>query len=247
MTVLAFGSVKASPGVTTAVTVLGHVWPTSREVLIAECDPSGGDLTERLGLDSAAGLVPLAANVGDHLTADALWSQVQRAGDVAILSAAPAGAAVREALLALGPQLAAALQEAEADALIDCGRLWPGSTALPLARAAQLVVVVARATDEEVPRLPYAVAELGLPAGAVLLLIGEPEVGKPFRAAAKVEDATGLEVVGVLPHDPRGARGLGSRRRSRLVVAARRAATLILGRASDTREHESSSVTEASR
>src|SRR3954453_2540548 len=43
MSVIALASVKGSPGVSTATLALALVWP--RPVLVAECDPVGGDVT----------------------------------------------------------------------------------------------------------------------------------------------------------------------------------------------------------
>ena len=46
MALIVLAADKGAPGVTTAATALGAVWP--RPVLLAECDPSGGDLAYRL-------------------------------------------------------------------------------------------------------------------------------------------------------------------------------------------------------
>jgi len=42
MALIAIAADKGSPGVTTTSVALAAVWP--RPVLLAECDPSGGDL-----------------------------------------------------------------------------------------------------------------------------------------------------------------------------------------------------------
>src|SRR5690606_15599641 len=47
---------KGAPGVTTAATALGAVWP--RPVLLAECDPAGGDLAYRLPAADGGVLIP---------------------------------------------------------------------------------------------------------------------------------------------------------------------------------------------
>src|SRR6201990_669347 len=46
MALIAIASDKGAPGVTTAALALAAVWP--RPVLLAECDPAGGDLVYRL-------------------------------------------------------------------------------------------------------------------------------------------------------------------------------------------------------
>ena len=65
MALVALASAKGSPGVTTASLVFGALWP--RQVLLAECDPAGGDVAIRMTapagapLGSDRGLVSLAA------------------------------------------------------------------------------------------------------------------------------------------------------------------------------------------
>ena len=64
MALIAIASDKGAPGVTTAALALAAVWP--RPVLLAECDPAGGDLVYRfpaLGgghLDPRRGVLSLA-------------------------------------------------------------------------------------------------------------------------------------------------------------------------------------------
>lgn len=59
MTRVALCSAKGSPGVTTLACVLGAVWPTDRAIVVAECDPSGGDLAGRFGLSTRIGMTSL--------------------------------------------------------------------------------------------------------------------------------------------------------------------------------------------
>ena len=46
MALIAVAADKGAPGVTTTALALAAVWP--RPVLLAECDPAGGDLVYRL-------------------------------------------------------------------------------------------------------------------------------------------------------------------------------------------------------
>src|ERR1019366_10538581 len=55
VTRLTLCSAKGAPGVTTLACVLGAVWPTHRAVVVAECDPSGGDLAGRFALSTRTG------------------------------------------------------------------------------------------------------------------------------------------------------------------------------------------------
>src|ERR671918_2515995 len=61
MAYVAFASAKASPGVTTTVAALAATWPAERDLVVAELDPSGGDLAVRFDLAAEPGLVSLAA------------------------------------------------------------------------------------------------------------------------------------------------------------------------------------------
>ncbi|MCP5854114.1 hypothetical protein NL323_29700, partial [Klebsiella pneumoniae] len=59
MSLIVLGAAKGAPGVTTAAVALAAVWP--RSAVVAECDPSGGDLALRL---TGAGGRPLAQDHG---------------------------------------------------------------------------------------------------------------------------------------------------------------------------------------
>ena len=74
MALIAIAADKGAPGVTTACLALSLVWP--RPVLLAECDPAGGDLVYRLPaagggqLDPGRGLLSLAVAVRRGLGPD---------------------------------------------------------------------------------------------------------------------------------------------------------------------------------
>ena len=65
MALVAFASAKGSPGASTAALAVAALWP--RDVLLADCDPAGGDVALRMPdpdgapLDPDRGLVSLAA------------------------------------------------------------------------------------------------------------------------------------------------------------------------------------------
>ena len=60
MALLPLCSVKGAPGVTTAACALGAVWPERRPTpIVVECDPAGGDLAARFGLEVTRGVVSL--------------------------------------------------------------------------------------------------------------------------------------------------------------------------------------------
>ncbi len=78
MSVIALASAKGSPGVTTTALALAAVWP--RRVLVADCDPSGGDLAGWLGQPSTPGLVTLGPLARRGLGPAEVWAQTQPAG-----------------------------------------------------------------------------------------------------------------------------------------------------------------------
>ena len=61
MTLIACASVSGSPGVTTAALGLAAYWPLDLTPLLAEADPSGGDLQVLFSLPESPGTVSLAA------------------------------------------------------------------------------------------------------------------------------------------------------------------------------------------
>ena len=223
MTVIAFGSAKASPGVTTAVLALAAVWPAERELLLVEADPDGGDLAARNGLRLEPSLSTLAA-VGRHtLVAGEVANHVQHLPGrlPAVIAPADPQHATR-ALQMVGARLAEVL--GDGDVLIDVGRIRPGTLAQSLVDAADRVMLVARPTLDELQHVGpcmRTLAERGREPS--LLLIGE----RP-DPPEEVAGALSVTVAGSLPHDPdaaealNGWRGGPSRlRRSRLLRSAR--------------------------
>ncbi len=76
MTLVSVFSIKGAPGVTTLACLLAAAWSAPGPVVVAEVDPSGGDLAARFGLSSRVGWVSLAsstrrsdgtATLDDHL------------------------------------------------------------------------------------------------------------------------------------------------------------------------------------
>jgi hypothetical protein len=205
MSLVTLAAAKASPGVTTAAVALAAVWPAEREVLVVEADPGGGDLAARFDLASEPGLVSLAAARRSNSAAVTAHAQ-PLPGGLAVV-AGPPGAEQATAALGLMPtELLAGLDELGAtDVLADAGRLDPGSPALGWVRAARLVVLVARPTLAELQHLAYRVTAIREACRALgLVLIG----GGPYQPQ-EVAEALGIEVLGTLPVDPRGAGLLG--------------------------------------
>jgi hypothetical protein len=209
-----------SPGVTTAALALSLGWPG--QVILAECDPSGGDILAGLfagHMPARGGLLTLAIEAGqnpDAATA-ALWPQLIELDDERgrLLLAGISDPRQSTALAPVWPMLAATLAAQPADVIADCGRLDVDGGLEPVLAAASLVVLVLRPTLRQVSkaraRIEMLTQMLGGPARITLLLIGEGTY--PVREVSRV---LGVAVTGSLPYDAKAASvlsdGVGSRR-----------------------------------
>jgi len=232
MSLVAWIGTKGAHGASTSGLAVASVWPSDRKVLFAELDPAGGDLAARFGLAPDPGLVQLGAGFRHAVSGEEVWSHTQTLpGGVPALIGPPSaqqGHALGQLWAHLGPVLGGL---PHADVIADCGRLEPSSPALEIVRHAHLVLMVARPTLEGVAHLQ---ARLAAPLGDApvgIVLIGD----RPY-AAAEVEAAVGVKVVGVLAHDPRAAAMLNGEpgspsalNRSALVRSARDLAAIIAG------------------
>src|SRR5215469_17289701 len=128
MALIAVAADKGSPGVTTSSVALAAVWP--RPVLLAECDPAGGDLVYRLPaasggqLDVRRGLLSLAVAARRGLQPQQVWEHAQKLlGGLDVLTGvtnAEQGAGLNPLWGQVGRVLAGVPQ---ADVIADCGRI----------------------------------------------------------------------------------------------------------------------------
>ena len=230
MSLIALVSEKGSPGTTTLGLTLAAVWP--RRVALVECDPAGGDLALRL-VDSTGrpflhpepGLLTLAAAVRSEsaLPAASVWEHGQP-----FLGPASAGSVVlaglnspeqATGLTGLWPALADALAATDGgDVLADLGRLHPGSPALAVAQASEVLVGVARGTAEGMLRLRDRLGHvLGAPPPTkaerrvLVVLVADDRRGhEAVTAMRTVLDRSGLAAaaVGFIAVDNRAVAGL---------------------------------------
>ena len=178
-----------APGVTTAALGLALTWPSP--VILAECDPSGGDILAGL----LGGQVPARQGLTEH--AIEAGRGLQAAHSILASQLIPLDVDRRRMLLpgmtdprqatGLGPAwsaIAATLAGESADVIADCGRLDAGdSQPTPVLLAARTVAVVLRPTLRQVwaarSRVDMLTRMLGGTGRLVLLVTGPgPHSGK---------------------------------------------------------------------
>ncbi|NUT52514.1 MAG: chromosome partitioning protein [Saccharothrix sp.] len=201
-------SLKGSPGATTLAVALAARWPAPARALVVETDPSGGDLGLRFSLSSTPGLVSLAAAARRGGDADLVWGHTQQLpGGLPVISAPPDADQACAALAALAPDppgglgvLRAAANQPPTVVIADCGRVDPGSPALPIVRSSDAVVLLSRAHADDLAHLPRRLPTVARwSPNPVLLLVGEG------YSTAEVARELGVPPLGRVPDDPNGA------------------------------------------
>ncbi|SEG90708.1 hypothetical protein SAMN04489712_12715 [Thermomonospora echinospora] len=252
MALIALAADKGAPGVTTAAVALGAVWP--RPVLVAECDQAGGDLVYRLPasdddgrhtamLNPSRGLLSLAATARRGLRPEQIGEHCQRlVGGLDVLVGITSAEQAQGMTWLWGPLGRAFAGLAPVDVLADCGRLGAGSPLLDLMREADMVVLLCRATLEQVAHLRERVTALAkeLPGGPPIgiVVLADP---RDFRGSIAEVDriVAGSQlpatVLGGFALDPKGAEMLRGRwggrlDRSLLIRSAREVAGNLVGR-----------------
>ncbi|TDC75612.1 hypothetical protein, partial [Actinomadura sp. 7K507] len=187
MALIALAADKGAPGVTTAAVALGAVWP--RPVLVAECDQAGGDLVYRLPaapdagdagdggmLNPSRGLLSLAATARRGLRPDQVAEHCQRlVGGLDVLVGTTNAEQAQAMTWLWGPLGRAFAGLDPVDVIADCGRLGAGTPLIELMHEADMVVLLTRATLEQVAHLRERVAALtaemrgGPPVGVLVL------------------------------------------------------------------------------
>ncbi|HEY6492546.1 MAG TPA: hypothetical protein VIZ43_04680 [Trebonia sp.] len=221
MSLIVIAADKGAPGVTTTALALAAVWP--RPVLLAECDPSGGDLVYRFpaasggSLDPRRGLLALAATARRGLQPGQLWEHTQKmSGGLDVLTGvinAEQGAGLGQLWGPLGGTFAAM---SGGDVIADCGRLAPDGPHYDLLAQASVVVLVTRPNPGDVIRLRDRAAAVAAAASArgrrgvapAIIVIADQ---RTLRATAGEVGQTLAQgnvpagVVGGIADDPKGA------------------------------------------
>lgn len=208
MAVVTLTSAAGSPGVTSTAVGLAFCWP--RPVLLVEADPTGGSGILAGFLKGTTpyvvGLLELALSpLG---VADALRDVVRPLSPSVSLVAGTRTHAQTSALREVWEPLAGALGELEAsgqDVIVDAGRLGLVGSPQPLLEAADLTLLLTRATLPSISAARSWAEAVRQPATGWrhpgLLLVGE---GQPYRDT-EVAKVLGMPVVADLPEDPEAA------------------------------------------
>jgi hypothetical protein len=207
---IAIGSLKNAPGVTTWSLALAAQCPQPMRSVLVECDPSGGSIAARFGLTPTPGLASLTAAARRDANPYLLWSHVQPLPSGLPVVCAPAGAQfTRAALATLLDSSRAATSVLRAAAVpgtvvvADCGRLDLSSPAMAIAREADRVLLLARSRPDDLCHLAADLAMVDMwSLRPQLVLVG------PGYSAAEVTRELGTPVAACVPHDPAGARAL---------------------------------------
>ena len=241
---ISFVSAKGAPGVTTAITAIGGIWPG--DVVVADLDPSGGDFGFRhrvVGggpVEPERGLLSMAAAARrGMLAATEVHEHVQQLdGGLEII----AGVSRPEQITGIGPVwpvLGNTLRDMPADVLADCGRATPGTPVMPILAASDAVVFVVQPTVESYAHLrervrwlvePLRIGQAGaVPVGIVLVTSSsDAKVGRDLDRLLQSEQLQ-VSVLGRIADDAKAAdtlAGRSSRRidRSLLIRSAREVA-----------------------
>lgn len=207
MALIVLAADKGAPGVTTAATALAAVWP--RPVLLAECDPAGGDVAYRLPaadggvLNPGKGLLTLAATARRGLEPGQIHQHTQKiVGGLDVLVGLTHGEQAAGLTWLWGPLGRALAAIPNADVIADCGRLGAHPELGDLMAQAEQVVLLTRATLDHVAHLRERLS--------ITKAHGVAVIADPRNYRSSIDDVRrivgpSVKFVHGLAHDPKGA------------------------------------------
>jgi hypothetical protein len=248
MALIAVAADKGAPGVTTTSVALAAVWP--RPVLLAECDPAGGDLVYRLPsaegsrLDPRRGLISMAVAARHGLQPGQVWEHAQKLRGGLDVLVGVTNSEQGSGLELIWGQIGAALAAMpDADVIADCGRLGADGRFYDLVARADAVVLITRASLADMVRIRdrVAVVDAGIrrrhgPGRACVVVMADY---KHFSAAlGEVKQVLGnavpAPIIGGVAYEPKSAELLsgewgGKLDKSLLIRTARQVAAQLAG------------------
>jgi MinD-like ATPase involved in chromosome partitioning or flagellar assembly len=239
VTTVSVCSAKGSPGATTLACAIGAVWPVEHRIVVAECDPSGGDIAARFNLSAKRGMASLvleARRSTDRGLFD-LDDHIQSLPGGLEVLAGPTGAAAANTVDAVLPEVLSRHylsrrgssrnddgKSVLPDLVLDCGRIQPGAVGQSAAiLASHHVLVVARPTVESVASARWIAEQLHHGAAGLVL------VGNGLVDPSQAVDALALPLLAVIPEDRVAAAAL----RGEPVVLWRLARSALIGSVRD--------------
>jgi MinD-like ATPase involved in chromosome partitioning or flagellar assembly len=233
VTRIAICSAKGANGVTSFVCALGAVWPVDRAVVVAECDPSGGDLAGRFGLSTRLGMTSLVLQERQQTSVPDYWSHVQKLPGGLDVLIGPTGA---DSAASLDRELGSSSSDIvgrDTDMLADCGRLVSGAAGQErIVKTSDAVLLLVRPDVAGVAHAHWATKRIGqLMSSGIFVALAGPGAFKTKEVAEEL----GESVIATVPFDGRAALmacgAPGSSRefaRSNLVACARQVVSRLL-------------------
>ncbi|MBW9205171.1 hypothetical protein KV097_04385 [Mumia sp. zg.B17] len=218
MALIALASAKGAPGVTTTSLLLGALWP--RPVVVAECDPAGGDVATRMpaadgsALDPQTGLTSLAAAGRRSLYPELVDEHTQQLiGGLEVLLGPPfpeQAGGLQATWPQLGPLLARLPRH---DVVADLGRIGVLTPQNALLASADAAVLVVDTSPSSVVHLRHRLRPVSDTVGGAygvpvhVAVVAPPKRTQTVREIRDALTATGVELAGVhhLAYDERGA------------------------------------------
>jgi MinD-like ATPase involved in chromosome partitioning or flagellar assembly len=225
VSILALASVKGSPGVTTTACLLGSTWPSPDRIVVAECDPCGGDLAARFALSGRLGWTSLAASIRRGASGPLSEHLQMLPGGLRVLigsrDTSPDCARLSRYFLERGRQFT----DGPWDIVADLGRIIRGDgTQASWIGVADRMILVLRTDAGAVMHVKSWADSLPLELRVRVALV---TVGAKGYSSREIEGFTSLSVVGHLPEDREVARAVSGEpvahrqlRRSSLTAAA---------------------------
>lgn len=204
MNAVAICSGKGSPGATFVAVNLAAALARDREVMLLDCDPSGGDLAAYLGLDPRRGLYPLLQMDSSSPDAATLMHEAEERAGFATVCGFPdacTGSSVWKI-----PEVVRAARRTERFVMVDLGRVSERTPVL--AAEADVLVLVVRPDLVSVAGAERALRQLAsreFPLDRVRAVVSGVERKRPGDVA-EVSSALGVPVLGSLPFDRRETR-----------------------------------------
>lgn len=206
---IAIGSLKASPGVTTTALALAAMWPAAGRVLLVEADPAGGDINARFALEPEPNLVSLSAAARrEHAVATAFQHAQELPGGLPVVTA-PSSAEQSASALDLvtgdgAPLWANIAADPDVVVIADCGRLDADSPSHSLLATADVALLVVRPNLAECHRLAGRLDALAVRAEATGTELGLVLSGPGFDRP-QVQESMRMRVWAQLPQDAKAA------------------------------------------